>query len=79
MASKVKKLTENQKRLLAELPDSEWKFPGRLEEASYRKLESLEYARSQLLLAKRDNVKGVTNFRSAFQRTPKGKEFAEGE
>lgn len=81
MAPKAKKLklTDNQKRLLAELPDDQWKFPGRLEEMSYRKMESMGYATSDLLMAKRDNTKGTTEFRSAFKRTPKGKEAASSE
>lgn len=44
--TKKLKLTENQMRLLRELPDSGWKFPGSLEAQSYRKLESMGYAKS---------------------------------
>lgn len=73
MATKTKKLTDNQKRLLAELPDDQWKFPGSLESQSYRKLESMGYAESELMLAKRNNVKGITEFRPAYKRTAAGK------
>jgi hypothetical protein len=59
----MKKLTETQQRLLAELPDDEWKFPGSLQEQSYRKLESMGFAESELMMAKRNNVKGTTEFR----------------
>lgn len=75
MATKAKKLklTDNQKRLLAELPDDQWKFPGSLESQSYRKLETMGYATSELMMAKRDNMKGTTEFRPAYKRTPAGK------
>jgi hypothetical protein len=79
MATKTKKLTDNQKRLLAELPDDKYKFPGSLEAQSYRKLESMGYAESELMMAKRDNTKGITDFRPAYKRTPKGKEAASSE
>lgn len=72
------KLTENQQRLLRELPDDQFKFPGRLEQQSYQKLERLGFAESDLMNAKRDNVKGTTEFRLAFKRTQAGKTIAEG-
>jgi hypothetical protein len=76
MATKAKKLTDSQKRILAELPDDKYKFPGWLEALSCRKLESMGYAESELMIAKRDNTKGITNVRLAYKRTPKGKEAA---
>ena len=76
MGTKSKKLTDIQLQLLACLPDDQWKFPGRLEAASYRKLESMGYAVSDLLMSKRDSIKGTTEFRPAYKRTPKGKETA---
>ncbi len=76
MNSKTTKLTDKQKQLLAELPDDRFVFPGRLEERSYRKLESLGYVTSELLMSKRDVVARTTEFRPAFKRTPQGKEAA---
>lgn len=69
------KLTENQFRLLAELPDDQHKFPGSLESQSYAKLERMGYAESELMMAKRNAVKGTTEFRPAYKRTAAGKDF----
>lgn len=73
MATKEDKLTDGQRRLLEELPDDEYQFPGPREAQSYRKLERMGYATSELLVAKRDNTKGTTEFRPAYKRTPEGK------
>ena len=74
--SKKKKLTENQRRLLSELPDDKYKFPGSRESQSYAKLESMGYAVSELMVAKRNVAKGTTEFRPAYKRTEAGRAFA---
>ena len=75
--NKKKELTETQFKLLQDLPDTKYVFPGSLQAQSYSKLERMGFATSELLLAKRDNTKGESEFRPAYKRTPGGKAKAE--
>jgi hypothetical protein len=75
--NKKKELTETQLKLLCALPDDKYVFPGSLQNQSYAKLERMGFATSELLLAKRDNTKGQSEFRPAYKRTPAGKAKAE--
>jgi len=77
MITKTRK--EVTEAVLSALPDDQWKFPGSLESQSYRKLETMGFAESVFMRVKRNNIKGTTELRPAYKRTPKGKDAASSE
>ena len=70
---KKKELTEHQKKILSSMPDDAYRFPGPLESQSYRKLERMGFAESELMLAKQNNIKCESEYRRAFKRTADGR------
>lgn len=64
---KPKGPTEAQQRILDSLSTTEFQFvPGK--EKSCWALKSLGLVESKLMLARRDNVKGLTQLKTAFRR-----------
>lgn len=77
MSKRRDKLTDRQEKLLSDLPDDEFVFPGRLQEQSYRKLQRLGFATAELMLKTSNRATGVSEFSSAYKRTPDGKRHTE--
>lgn len=71
----MRKLTEAQIRILNDMHDVKMKFPGRGQDLTYSRLEGMGLAESSLMLAKRDNTKGITEFKLAYRRTQRGREW----